>query len=248
MTKAKKGFAFYSTETDRYQDMKIKRLKKQFSCSGIAVWDYILNEIYRVEGCFTVWDENNAFDVADYFGIKESLVNEVVKFCCTVGLFNKEMLANENVLTSKAIQERYIKICKQARRNVINVPEEYRVITEENAKLPEVKPILPEDFPIVKKSRVKESKGNNSKSVFDDFKIQISSNEHQLYRETFYMNYKLKKGSLSKILDLFNNHLVLSSKTYESLKDYKNHFLNWVNVQDSSEKLGDFKIKRRKTI
>jgi len=64
----KTGFDYYNVDTNRYQDMKIKRLKKSFGCNGVSVYDYILCEIYRVRGCFVEWDENTAFDVADYFG------------------------------------------------------------------------------------------------------------------------------------------------------------------------------------
>ena len=85
MANNKTGFDYYNVDTNRYQDMRIKRLKKDFGCDGIAVYDYILCEIYRVRGCFVEWDENTAFDVADYFGIKESLVNEIVNYCCAAG-------------------------------------------------------------------------------------------------------------------------------------------------------------------
>lgn len=42
---AKTGFPFYRAETDRFQDIRIKRLKKEFKGAGYAVYSYILNEI-----------------------------------------------------------------------------------------------------------------------------------------------------------------------------------------------------------
>ena len=114
--------------------MKIKRLKKSFGCNGVSVYDYILCEIYRVRGCFVEWDENTAFDVADYFGIKESLVNEIVNYCCAVGLFSKELLASERVLTSLSIQERYLAMCTRTNRQP-KIPERVK-ITEDIPKSP----------------------------------------------------------------------------------------------------------------
>lgn len=143
MANIKTGFNFYNVDTDRYQDMKIKRLKKDFGCAGIAVYDYILCEIYRVKGCFLVWDESIAFDVADYFGIKESLVNEIVSYCCVVGLYNKELLTSESVITSLSIQDRYVDMCIRAKRVHITVPEKIKlteklnILTEESLKLTE---------------------------------------------------------------------------------------------------------------
>ena len=42
---SKNGFSYYKAETDRFQDIKIKRLKKKYGCDGYAVYQYALNEI-----------------------------------------------------------------------------------------------------------------------------------------------------------------------------------------------------------
>ena len=99
MANTKTGMSYYSVDTDRYQDIRIKRLKKGMGCKGIAVYDYILCETYRVRGCYLEWDENTAFDVADYFGLDENLVKEIVKYCAAVGLFSKELL-QRGIITS----------------------------------------------------------------------------------------------------------------------------------------------------
>lgn len=135
MANNKTGFPFYASDTDRFQDLRIKRLKKDMGCDGFAVYEYILNEIYRVKGCFLVWDESTAFDVADYWGLKETKVNEIVRYCCAVGLFDKALLSNGSVLTSSSIQSRYIEMCIRAKRKEIKIPEEYLKLPEESLKL-----------------------------------------------------------------------------------------------------------------
>lgn len=110
MANNKVGFEYYNIDTNRYQDIKIKRLKKDFGTSGIAVYDYILCEIYRVRGCFLVWDESTAFDVAEYFGLKENLVNEIVNYCCAAGLFDKALLVKYHILTNIDIQRQWVKL------------------------------------------------------------------------------------------------------------------------------------------
>lgn len=154
----KKGFAYYNTDTDRYQDIRIKRLKKVFGCCGVAIYDYLLCEIYRVKGCFIQWDESTAFDVAEYWGLKENVVNEVVGYCCNVGLFNKELRASENVLTSLSIQRRFTEMCHRAKRKDVEIPEYLTIPPEETRKTPEETPIPPEEFNRVEKSRVEKSK------------------------------------------------------------------------------------------
>ena len=180
MAVIKTGLSYYKSDTDRYQDIKIKRLKRSFSGNGIAVYDYILNEVYRVQGCFLEWDENTAFDVAEYFGLKENLVDEIVKYCASVGLFDKELLCR-GIITSRSIQERYLQACFQAKRKNVTIPAEIR-LTEESENTPEESENTPEESentpeesentpeesentPEVcdkeKKSKVKESKYNN---------------------------------------------------------------------------------------
>ena len=157
MAKAKTGLSFYSMDSDRFQDIRIKRLKKDCGCDGFAVYEYILNEIYRVRGCVLVWDESTAFDVAEYWGLKETKVNEIVRYCCAVGLFSKELLSNGSVLTSPSIQSRYIDMCIRAKRKGIIIPEEYDIIPEESRKILEEYRKIQEDCRKVKNSKVKET-------------------------------------------------------------------------------------------
>jgi hypothetical protein len=193
MNNNKTGFIYYSLDTDRYQDIRIKRLKRNFSCAGIAIYDYVLCEIYRVKGCFIVWDENTAFDVADYFAIKESLVKEVIDYCCVVGLFNKELLDSESVLTSAAIQKRFVEWSKKAKRVRIEIPENIFLLDdlsklpedkanlpEDTDKLPELSPDIPEEPPNnsgrFSQSKVKESKVNNPPTPLAGGKPSIREN------------------------------------------------------------------------
>ena len=156
----KTGFQYYSVETDRYQDKKIRRLKNVCGCNGLAVYDFILCEIYRVKGCFLEWDESTAFDVADYFGLKENQVKEIVNYCCAVGLFSKELLTNERILTSSSIQSRFIDWSKKAKRAAPIIPEKILLIPEVGPKITEQQHNILEE---IKQSKVKKSKVEENK-------------------------------------------------------------------------------------
>lgn len=162
MANIKTSLDYYRVDTDRYQDIRIKRLKKVFRGTGIAVYDYILCEIYRVRGCYIEWDESTVFDVAEYFDLKETQVKEIVNYCCSVGLFDKELLASGSVLTSSAIQRRYIEMCTAAKRKEIIIPEQYRIIPEQSKNILETSAIIQPGCRKVKKSKVKESSNEDS--------------------------------------------------------------------------------------
>lgn len=74
MVNTKIGLSYFAVDTDIFQDRKIKQLKRNFGCPGIAILFYLLAEVYRDKGCGLEWDENTALDVADYLGVKETLV------------------------------------------------------------------------------------------------------------------------------------------------------------------------------
>ena len=158
MANNKTGFDFYRVDTDRYQDIRIKKLKKTHGCNGIAVYDYVLCEIYRVKGCFLEWDESTTFDVAEYFGLKENTVSEIMRYCGSVGLFDKELLSR-GIVTSASIQKRYLDMCRSAKRQNAQIPQ--------IAKLPEESPKLPEvcdrvEYSIVEYSREKNTPPPNA--------------------------------------------------------------------------------------
>ena len=137
------GFDFYRVDTDRYQDIRIKKLKKNYGCNGIAVYDYVLCEIYRVKGCFLEWDESTTFDVAEYFGLKENTVSEIMRYCGSVGLFDKELLSR-GIVTSASIQKRYLDMCQSAKRANATIPESCNLITDVTNE----KSISSEEMPI----------------------------------------------------------------------------------------------------
>lgn len=168
MVSNKTGLSYFGIDTDIFQDRKIKRVKKTFGCAGIAIYIYLLCDVYRDKGCVLVWDEDCAFDVAEYLGVKESLVNEVVKYCGAVGLFSEELLSC-GIITSESIQRRYIEMCKRARRTSVNIPEEWRLIAEDSDKITEECGEITEDCGVtptfsdkVNKSKEKKSKEKES--------------------------------------------------------------------------------------
>ena len=109
---AKKGFTYFRFETDHFYDPKVKRLKNKFGMEGWGVFHFIVNEIYRVEGCYMVMDADGLFDISDYSRMDEKKVSDIIDYCAELGLFNKELWQDKQILTSEEIQELYVGICK----------------------------------------------------------------------------------------------------------------------------------------
>lgn len=167
---AKTGFTYYKAETDRFQDIKVKRLKKKYGCTGYTVYQYVLNEIYRVEGCYIPYTEDEIFDTADYWGIEEHEVKNIINYCAEIGLFDLNHWKNSGILTARSIQTRYQEMCKTCKRQVI-IPDEYNLIsgenTENSGKTPENSeelPKIPEKTPETPINEHKEKKRKEKKN------------------------------------------------------------------------------------
>ena len=49
---------------------------------------YVLNEIYRVEGCYIRFTQDELFDCAEYWNMREEEVLRIINYCTETGLFN----------------------------------------------------------------------------------------------------------------------------------------------------------------
>lgn len=127
------GLKYYHAETARFQDIKIKRLKKKYGCEGYAVYSYVENEIYRVEGSYIKFDEDQAFDCAEYWALEEDKVYDIINFCAEIGLFNTQLWKEQSILSSRYIQDSYLQICRRAKKQTA-IPDGLAIATEEGSQ------------------------------------------------------------------------------------------------------------------
>ena len=137
---SKNGLTYYQAETDRFQDIKIKRLKKRYGCEGYAVYNYVQNEIYRVEGCFIRFTDDQAFDCAEYWNIDEEQVMNIINFCADIDLFDSLIWKTRGILTSRDIQQRYTEICRRAKKRMF-IPDEIALIEDERVQTAQPEPL-----------------------------------------------------------------------------------------------------------
>lgn len=227
------GFPYYKSEVGRYQDMKIKRLKREFKGEGVAIHDYIVAEIFKDKGCYVICDDNLIFDVAEYWAVSESRVKEVINYCCHVGLFNKELLAKERVLSSKGIQLRFLLWSEQCKRKNYKVPEEYYLITEEIPKVTEEYIKRTEENDIVESNIVKNSRVSACAPAapnFDDVFLFFKGNSEW---DKLFCEEKTK---------LF---MVEYSENFKKLKfDWESKAKKWI-ITEYEHKVGDGKREKK---
>ena len=189
MANYKTGFIYYSVETDRYQDMRIKRLKREFKCNGIAIYDYILCEIYRTNGYFLEWNEDMLFDVSDYFNLDETPIQNIINYCADLGLFDKNILDTKKTLTSPSIQRRFVEWSKKAKRVNFHIKDDISLIKEDYSIIKgQTSGIMEKTSGSLKQSKVKENKVKES----------ISIKQREIFEIFYFKNFKNPEKELKR--------------------------------------------------
>ena len=142
--KAKNGLAYYPLDVDMFSDVKIRRLIRRHGGSAVSTYVCLLCAIYR-EGYSMPLDEDTAFLISEQSGCSEEDTLRIIEDCVSLGLFDKDIFENKNVLTSEAIQERYVGICAKTKRIITqgeywllgNVPSEGKPISSEEMPIKE---------------------------------------------------------------------------------------------------------------
>lgn len=172
----KVGLDYFPLDVDFFQDIRIRKLRSEYKCDGIAVYIYLLCQIYR-QGYYMSWRDNAddlTFLIKDEMRVSSEEILSILDYSVKIGLFDSEMWEKHGVLTSKSIQERYYFICREAKRKVsmtafslisteetpIN-PEETKVNSEETPENLEFTPINSE---FSTQSKEKKSKINIKKN------------------------------------------------------------------------------------
>lgn len=230
----KTGFSFYAIDTDRYQDRKIKRLKKDFGCTGIAVYDYLLCEVYRDKGCYMEFDTNILFDVAEYFDIEEKEVADVVKHCGDIGLFSKTLL-EKGIITSASIQRRYMEMCSKSRRKSFAIPEDYLLIDQTGRGREESVPVI--EIPVQQPVSLDDNPILSVQPVTLDDEIDQLLNE-DYWLDQLQVLHNIDKGKLKVLLNKeFRSQCIADGKEmgHANIKDAKSHFHSWLRFYKERE-------------
>lgn len=229
MANTKTGLNYYNVDTDRYQDRRIKRLKKDCGCEGLAVYDYVLCETYRVRGCYLEYDENTVFDVAEYFGVAEKDVRSIVEYCGRIGLFDERLLS-QGVITSASIQRRYIEVCTKAKRKVITIPAHCRIDASSTSK---------------DNCRPGIAQSDEQYRLSLDDEIATLKDDEEWCEQLMALHKIEGKNKLFTSIDQFRMQCIADGKEqHQSLNDAKQHFNSWLRkVTTNQSKKADDKVR-----
>ncbi len=126
---AKKGFTYFRFETDHFYDPKVKRLKNKFGMEGWGVPFHCKRDL-PCRGMLYGYGCRRSVRHLDYSRMDEKKVSDIIDYCAELGLFNKELWQDKQILTSEEIQELYVGICKAIHRKP-GIPESILLLETE---------------------------------------------------------------------------------------------------------------------
>ncbi len=153
------GLLYFPLDVDFFQDKKIRKLKAEYGADGVAIYLYILCEIYK-NGYYVIADEDFIDAMADELRMNTNKINLVLKFLLGRSLFDNTLFQSDTVLTSISVQRRY-QFALQERINdhTVKIEDFWLLKKEETETLRRVRPFLENSL----ENSTKESKENKSK-------------------------------------------------------------------------------------
>ena len=114
-----KGVEYFPLNVNFINDLKVRKLLLSCGAESIAVLIYLLSTIYKDEGYFIEIHEDEIDLIALDVNVTPEFVLEVINKACEVRFFDVNLYNNFNILTSKGIQERYLKITERRKNSVV---------------------------------------------------------------------------------------------------------------------------------
>lgn len=114
-----KGVEYFPLNVNFINDLKVRKLLLSCGAEAIAVLIYLLSTIYKDEGYYVEIHEDEIDLIALDVNVTPEFVLEVINKACEVRLFDVNLYENFNILTSKGIQERYLKITERRKNSVV---------------------------------------------------------------------------------------------------------------------------------
>ena len=109
----KQGIEFFPLDTQPDDPMEL--IEAEFGMLGFGIVVRLLQYVYGREGYYLPWTEERRMLFSHKMGEKRDTVEQVVEACLRWGIFDRGLYEREQVLTSREIQEQFLRITARRR-------------------------------------------------------------------------------------------------------------------------------------
>ncbi len=128
----KEGIDYFPLDVGFLRDKKIKLVKGEYGAKGVIVLIGLFCSIYEGNGYYINWDNDDCILMSNDIGcgVTPELISEVVQGCVKRSVFDERVFNMFGVLTSPAIQRRYLRAVST--RDDIELLKEYILLDIDN--------------------------------------------------------------------------------------------------------------------
>lgn len=193
----KEGLSYFPFDVDFFSDKKIKILKARYGRDGIAIYLYLLCEIYKGNGYYLKWDEDYKYILAGELNLTDGLIEQVLKFLVERSLFDDKLFYSDTILTSPAIQKRFQNAVKERAKKTPLEISRFWILKEEETE-PYIKVTQNQGFSKKNENYSKKNESNSEEKSLKERKEkerkEKNKKEIERFFETIWNLYPNKKG------------------------------------------------------
>src|SRR5690554_4286649 len=128
----KTGLDYFPLDVDMDNDDKIALIEAKYGLTGFAIIIKMLMKIYD-NSYFYEWSEKEQLLFSKRVYVDINLLNDVINDCLKWDLFSEEIFKSSRILTSRAIQERYLEA--SSRRKQVEISRNHLLIESERVNV-----------------------------------------------------------------------------------------------------------------
>lgn len=114
----KDGLDYFPIITDFFRQRSVRALRGRFGADGIAVYIYILCEIYGGKGYYVIIDDDFLDAAVCDLGIKMGALQQIIEFLVDRSLLTRILVGTDKFYTSADIQNTFQTVRRSAKRCV----------------------------------------------------------------------------------------------------------------------------------
>ena len=149
------GFGWYQADTAYYHEGRLQKLVADTGVGNLLFFDLLMREAYASGGYYLEWQDGGS-DKAEAVRLAVSLLgvsagvieHDWLPYLLRHGFFDREMFRREGVLTSRELQERYVKMCRYWKRKM-RIDARFCLLTDDElsprVRKPRGEKLLPKD-------------------------------------------------------------------------------------------------------
>lgn len=131
----KAGLDYFPFDVDFFSDKKIKRLRASYGSDGVAVYIYMLCEIYR-SGYYVEYDDDLILDISDELNITTNAITQILNHLFSRSLLvviESKLAVPVKIITAASVQRRF-QAAKKGGKREVDVAAEFWVLKKEETE------------------------------------------------------------------------------------------------------------------